>query len=162
MGLALTIGTIAEVPVLFFGHRLIRRFRSHGALMPAAVVTGGRLLWFGARGSPVFVLAIQLLNGFTFPLLWVAGVSYADELAPAGVRTTAQALFSEAVLGFGMAVGGFGGGPLLEKVGGRGLYLVFGGIVLAIVLSVAVIERRIAPRARKDSDPEIAEESLIE
>lgn len=140
MGLALTLGTIFEIPVLFFGYRLLHRFKPYGLYMLAMVLTGLRLLAFAASGTPNLVLFIQLLNGLTFPAMWMAGVAYADEHAPAGLSTAAQGMFGAMVFGFGTAVGGFIGGPLLDNVGGRGLYLVFGGIVLVIVAIAALVQ----------------------
>ncbi len=143
MGLALTIGTLVEVPVLFFGHRLIQHFKPSGVLTLATAATGLRLLLYSVAGTPGHVLWIQLLNGVTFPLMWVAGVSYAHARAPEGMSATAQGLFTAVVYGFGMAVGGFVAGPLLERVGGRGLYLIFGIVVLCMLTVVAIVRRRL-------------------
>ena len=143
MGLALMIGTLAEIPVLFFGNRLVRRLKPYGLLMVSMLVTGLRFLLFAASGTPGLILVVQLLNGLTIPALWIAGVSYADENAPAGMSATAQGLFSGVSMGFGMAVGGLVGGPLLESVGGRGLFFAFGVVVLVIMAIVALIQRRL-------------------
>jgi PPP family 3-phenylpropionic acid transporter len=142
MGLALTISTLSELPVLFFANHLLKRFRAHGLLVLAMTITGIRLLLYAAFSFPAGILAFQLLNGMTFPAVWVAGVSYAYENAPPGMSATAQGLFSATVFGFGAAAGGFTGGLLLESIGGRGMYLIFGVLLLASLAIITCIERR--------------------
>lgn len=143
MGLALMVGMASEIPALFFGNRLIKLFKSYGLFILSMVITSIRLILYALSTTPNLVLVVQLLNGLTFPLMWVAGVSYANENASEGMSTTAQGLFSAMVLGIGMAAGGFIGGLLLESIGGRGLYMVFGTGVLVIVAIVALIQRRL-------------------
>ena len=142
MGIALTISTLSELPVLFFADRLLKRFKAHGLLVLAMTVTGVRLLLYAAFNFPAGVLVFQVLNGLTFPAAVVAGVSYADENAPAGMSATAQGLFGAMFMGFGAAAGGFIGGFLLEGIGGRGMYLVFGVMVLVGIAFITLIERR--------------------
>jgi PPP family 3-phenylpropionic acid transporter len=141
MGIALAIATLFELPVLFFADRLLKRFKAHGLLVLAMIVTGVRLLLYAALNSPAGVLVVQILNGLTFPAVWVAGVSYADENAPAGMSATAQGLFGAMVSGFGAAAGGFIGGLLLESIGGQSMYLVFGVMVLVGIAIITLIER---------------------
>lgn len=150
MGLAMTIGTITEIPILFFGHYLLRWLKSYGLLIAAMLVTATRLLLFAAADAPEQILVMQLLNGLTFPAMWVAGVAYVDEIAPPGLSATAQGMFGAMVFGFGSAVGGFIGGPLLETVGGRGIYLTFGMIVTA-VLALAILGQRLLPKETKSA-----------
>jgi PPP family 3-phenylpropionic acid transporter len=143
MGLALTIGTISEVPVLFYGNKLIHKFKAYGLLIVSMIVTGLRLILFAIAGTTMLVLFIQIISGLTFPAFWIAGVSFAEENAPPGMHTTAQGLFSAMVMGIGTAAGGFLGGLLLGSIGGRDLYLIFGIVVLISTTLIAVINRRL-------------------
>ncbi len=145
MGLALTVGTLSEIPTFFFGNWLLKRFKPRHLLNAALVLTGFRLLWLSFATTPLMAILTQLLAGVGFSAMWMAGVSYADENAPVGLSASVQGLFSAAVFGFGAALGGFAGGLLLEHYGGQGLYLVSGLVVLATVLIVALIEGRAAP-----------------
>jgi MFS transporter, PPP family, 3-phenylpropionic acid transporter len=151
MGLALTIGTIVEIPVMLFVNRLIVRFKSYGLLVFALVFTGLRMLLYAVALTPTFVLFVQILNGVSFPILFVAGVSYADELAPKGMHTTAQGLFNAMVSGIGSATGGFLGGLLLAQIGGRGLFLVVGVAVFFVLIAVTLIRRKLPPEQTTSS-----------
>lgn len=144
MGLALTISTLSEIPIFFFGHRLVKKFGSHGLLTLALVFAGMRGLLYVAARTPLMVLGVQAFGGMIFPAMWTAGVSYADEHAPAGLKSSAQGLFGAAFFGIGSAISGFISGLLLQSIGGRGLFLVLSMIVL---VGLGIIEgaRRLFP-----------------
>ena len=142
MGVALTIGTLSEIPVLFFGNRLLQRFTANGLLLLAMIITGLRLVALAIVRTPEAALLLQLTTGLTFPAMWIAGVAYADQYAPPGMRATAQGLFGAMVFGLGLAIGGFVGGPLLENWGGQVLFLIFGAVVLIVVAVVALLQKR--------------------
>ena len=141
MGFALTLATVCEVPVLFFGNRLLRWLDPNQLFLVALGITSGRMLLLAAAGTVNQVLLIQLLSGLTFPAMWLAGVACADEDAPPGLSATLQGLF-DAVYGVGSAVGGFLGGALLAAIGARAMYSVFGLTVLVLGATVAVLQRR--------------------
>jgi MFS transporter, PPP family, 3-phenylpropionic acid transporter len=145
MGLALTIGTIAEVPVLFFAGRFINRFKAYALVIFSIAMTGLRFLLLAVAANPVFVLFVQLLNAFNYPLLYVAGVTYADEHAPKGFRATAQGLFNASMGGIGSAVGGFAGGVLFERMGAKGMYLSFCVFVALVLVFVSIVRRALPP-----------------
>jgi PPP family 3-phenylpropionic acid transporter len=139
--IALTISTVSELPILFFANHLLTRFRAYRLLVLAMTVTGMRLLLYAAFNFQTGILAFQFLNAMTFPLFLVAGVSYANEISPEGMKSTAQGLFGAMVSGFGAAVGGFAGGLLIEAIGGRWLFLSAGVFVLASTLLITLARR---------------------
>lgn len=141
MGVALTIAAIAELPVFFFGERLLKRFSAYGLFMIAVVMMGCRSLLYAVVTTPFMVLIIQVISGAIFPAMWLAGVAYADANAPAGLKSTAQGLFGATTFGFGAAVGGFVGGLLLASIGGRGMFLVFGVVILAVLALIEGLRR---------------------
>jgi PPP family 3-phenylpropionic acid transporter len=144
MGLSLTISTLAEVPVMIFGGWLLKRLKPLGMITLGMGLLGLRLLLYSAFNYPAAILVIQLLHGLTFPAIWIAGVAYAHEHAPAGLAATAQGLFGATAIGLGAAAGSFLGGLLMGALGGRGMYLIFGTTVTASALLFLFIQRRMA------------------
>ena len=117
LGLTLTVATISELPVMFFSDRLLRCWTAQRLMSAALLFYVLRALAYSIIVVPWLALLIQLLHGPTFSLMWVAGISYADKIAPAGLEATAQGLFSGVMLGIGSAAGAFLGGLLYDHVG---------------------------------------------
>lgn len=141
MGWALTISTIAEFPALLIAHRLMKRLGPNGLLTLGLAATALRCGLYGIIKVPWLALVVQLMQFFTFPILLVAGVSYADENAPAGMGATAQSIFSSSFIGFGFAAGGFFGGVLIQFIGVQQMFFVFGVILFLAALIFAWTQR---------------------
>ena len=144
IGFAFLIATLTELPAFFFGNLLVKRFTAHGLFVISLVLIGVRSILFGLAGNVFVAIAIQGVGGVFFPAMWSAGVAYADENAPAGMKATAQGLFGSMTFGFGSAVAGLVGGLLLESIGGRGMFMVFGIVVLG-GLALIEIAKRVFP-----------------
>jgi PPP family 3-phenylpropionic acid transporter len=117
LGLTLTAATLSELPVLYFSERLLRRWNVRQLMKVAMLFFAIRALAYSLIKTPWLALPIQLLHGPTFSLMWFSGVSFADEIAPAGLGATAQGLFSGVMLGIGSAAGAFLGGLLYDHIG---------------------------------------------
>src|SRR5258706_12007623 len=90
LGFALAIATVAELPVLFFGDRLLAKLKPHGLLILSMFATMIRLFLYATVTSAIGVLVFQLINGFTSATLWVARVSYINEKAHLGLSVSMQ------------------------------------------------------------------------
>lgn len=143
MGLALMVATASEMPALFFGNQFLRRFGARGLLIIAMTTIGLRLIFYSLTTLPWVVLLIQLVHGLTFAIILIAGVSYADQVAPAGMKATTQGMFSGTLMGFGAATGGLLGGVLMERFQPAGMYAIVGAIVLVSLVAFLFIERKL-------------------
>lgn len=146
MGVALAIGTLAEIPVMLLSDRFIGRLGAYGTMIFSTALTGARLVLFGLVASAAAVMAIQVLNGLSIPLFMVAGVTFAERHAPRALRSTAQGLLNAALMGVGTAVGGFLCGLMLPVTGAATMYLVI-GVLVFLVLAVVVLLRGRLPVA---------------
>jgi PPP family 3-phenylpropionic acid transporter len=143
IGLALTVSTISEIPMYFFSDRLLRRFKSRGLILIALSVYITRLLLYAFVASPGVILLLQLLHGFTSPAIWAAGISYVAEVAPPGLGTTAQGIFTGVLNGLGSATGAYFGGVIFQAYGVVAMFQVFALILFAALLLFGLVEKRI-------------------
>ncbi|HEY7600717.1 MAG TPA: MFS transporter, partial [Candidatus Limnocylindrales bacterium] len=120
--------------IFIFSARLLRRWGAERVLIVALALFVLRWLFFSIAWSPGVAVAGQALHGVTFSALWIAGVSYAEQQAPARLGATAQGLFSGTVYGVS-AVGTVAGGVIYAVAGPAAL---FQAAAAAVVLALLV------------------------
>jgi predicted MFS family arabinose efflux permease len=75
----------------------------------------------------------QLLHGIGFSMTWSAAALQADQIAPVGLKSSAQGLLNMAFNGVGSGIGALVGGIIYEKFGGQAMWLT---VVCICVLSI--------------------------
>lgn len=153
MGLALSVATLGEMPVLFFSGWMLRKWGSRGLLVIGMAAYVVRALGLSLATEPWQALALQSLHGLTFSAVWVAGVSFAGEMAPKGLGATAQGLMNSVVFGISGITGSLAGGVIFERFGGAGL---FRSSALLVLLGLGVFLAAGKTLARRDREDEAA------
>ena len=142
MGLSLLVATISEVPIFFFGDRLLQRWGARGLLLFALGANVVRMFSYALMPAAWLVLPIHLLHGLTFSAMWMASVSYANRAAPPGMGATAQGLLSGISMSLAGATGALLGGLFYETVGPAAMFGWSGVCVLLGLLFFAIAGRR--------------------
>jgi predicted MFS family arabinose efflux permease len=143
VGLAWSVGVIAEIGVMIFAPRFIGRLRSSVFLCICAAVATARWALLAHLSSRAGILALQPLHGITFGLWYLSMVRFVQTRAPDQLRTSLQSMALSA-MGLGMVTGYLGGGLVLERLGGTWLYRLAAaaaGAALAVYLGTTRARR---------------------
>jgi MFS transporter, PPP family, 3-phenylpropionic acid transporter len=120
-GLSVAFAGVSELPTFLFSSYLLRKLTAKRMLILGVFMMGVRCLLISLMVDPRMALLVQMMHGLTFSMIWIAGVSYTNEIAPPGMGATAQALFSATQFGLGNGIG-----ALL----GSQVYAAFGPVIL--------------------------------
>ncbi|GAP62830.1 MFS transporter, PPP family, 3-phenylpropionic acid transporter [Ardenticatena maritima] len=144
VGVAWAIGSLSEIPVVFYASRLTQRFGSARILQVAFLVFALRWFLYVVSPSPGWAVAVQVLHGLSFGTFLVGSMGLLAELIPSERRATAQFLFMGTVYGLGSLFGATSGGMFVERFGVRALYMVTPLLALAgWGVFVATVQRRL-------------------
>jgi PPP family 3-phenylpropionic acid transporter len=128
VGALWSAGVAAEILLLFFAGRLLRRLPPLPLAATAALAASLRWLGTAATTDPVLLLALQTLHALSFAATLLAVVSLVQRLVPAEAAATAQAL--QAALGPGLFL-------LLLTLASGPLYAATGGFVFLAMAAAA-------------------------
>jgi MFS transporter, PPP family, 3-phenylpropionic acid transporter len=161
IGAAAAFQALTEIPTMGTTHLLIRRM-SHRSLFAigCGVYVAVFLAW-GLASDPVALALLRLATGVAFALTYVAAVLIADQLTPAHMRATGQALVKAVMFGLAPIAGSFGGGLIYGEVGPRAMFIAATIVVAAAgVIAVVGIPSERRPKAA-DRAPARLESSLV-
>jgi PPP family 3-phenylpropionic acid transporter len=135
-GAAFAVGVIAEGAVMFWFTALRRAFRLETLLCISFAATVLRWLLVWRTHSPVLMVALQAGHGLTFGLFWITGITLLNEIVPAPVRATGQALYLAAMLGLGSLIGYHVTGLILDRCHDVGPAFLLAGLVELLPLAI--------------------------
>jgi MFS transporter, PPP family, 3-phenylpropionic acid transporter len=131
IGLAYTIASISEMPVMMLAVVVLRRWGARPLFVCAGLAYAVRLAIYALFPDPMVALAAQLLHGFCFASVWTAGVHEAQRLAPPGLAATAQSLFNTSIFGVAVILANSIGGVIYQSAG----YPVLFGVAALLALA---------------------------
>ena len=117
IGLAQTIASVSELPVMGLSPLILRRWGARPLLIVAGLLYALRMALYIAAPTAGWALAIQGLHGLCFGALWTAGVVEVQRLTPAGLEATGQTLFGMATFGVASAAASAIGGQIYSDYG---------------------------------------------
>ena len=125
IGSVSSLGTLTELPIMFFSANLIARIGSRRMLGLAFLMFSIRWVLYGIMPTFEWAVPITLLHGFSFGFYWIASVAYANELAPENFKSTAQGLFA-GTLNLTGILGALIGGVLFDRFGPSKQFIFYG------------------------------------
>ncbi len=128
------IGAIAEMPLLFFAGRIIRRFGLTAMLGASLLGVSARLSIYALAPVLPAVMAAQLLHALTFGVFHSAAIEFIRRKAPAGRQGLAMAIYMAFGLGVPAFIGSSAGGFIIEHADYPTMFLSYAAVPMIGVL----------------------------
>ena len=132
-GLAMGISAIPEVPVFYFGSRLIGKFSPPILILGAMVMFFFRMLICILFPSVPAILVSMALQGFGYSLFLTSSLVY-DPLAEPSCKAAAFLLGSATYSGLSGILGNMAGGAIIENLGIMALFQTGGLLTFSMML----------------------------
>jgi len=125
MGLTITVGGIAGVPLLVLSGPIIKKIGHANILFIGFIFYTIRLLGYSVLYNPWLCLVFEAMEGVTSALTFTAAVTYAATLSTTSTDTSVQGLLGGIYFGAGKGSGGLIGGYMMKAYGTRATYRIF-------------------------------------
>ncbi|XP_073990994.1 uncharacterized protein [Rhodnius prolixus] len=130
MGITITVGGIAGLPLLVMSGPIIDRIGHANVLFIGFIFYAIRLLGYSLIYNPWMCLIFEAMESVTSSLSFTAAVTYAAKLSTMTTDSSIQGLLGGLYFGVGKGAGSLAGGFLMESVGTRPTYQIFAAVTL--------------------------------
>ena len=131
IGVAAALQAVAETPVMQATPRLSRAVGHRTLYVAGTCFVGAACFAWAFLDDTIAIALVKLVVGVGFALVYVGSVVLVDDLAPPGLRGTAQGLSKAVSFGLAPVVGTLVGGAVYDYAGPRALFLACAGAALA-------------------------------
>jgi PPP family 3-phenylpropionic acid transporter len=136
------IGSAAEIPMVFFAGRIIRRLGLVSMLIVSMLAVSARLAVYALFPTLWAALPVQILHALAFGLFHPACIEFVRRSAPARRQGLAMALYTSLSIGLPSLVGSAMGGWIIERWGYAPLYLSYAAAPLVGVACLAATAKK--------------------
>jgi PPP family 3-phenylpropionic acid transporter len=139
IGAAAAFQAVTEIPTMAYMHVLTRHLGHRWLFVIGCGVYLAIFIAWALVTDPMTAALLKLGGGVAFALTFVAAVMIANDLVPARLRATGQALMKSVLFGVAPIVGALGGGVLYESFGPQVMFLASSVFVVAAGLLALVV-----------------------
>lgn len=141
MGLCVMIGSLSELPMLFFSDKFVKKLGSSGVATISLMCLSVRVLIYSFLTSPWVVLPAEVTHAFTHTALWWAVLSQPAFNVTPFVARSVRSILSSMYFGVGFATGSMASGYVYDNYGGFYLFRGTAIIVAAWIPFFFLIQR---------------------
>lgn len=142
LGITVTMTVVVEIPLFQMSKKLHEKFTDRQLLSAAMLTWCVRVVGYSLLTNPWYVLILEPLHGFTFGLMWLAGVHFTRAQFPLHLAATAFGFLHASVWGAGPVLGNIGGGVMYNYLGPRLMFQVAAACMFLAVIAFNVLDRR--------------------
>jgi PPP family 3-phenylpropionic acid transporter len=124
VGLAWFITAFSEIIFFAVSARWLRKGNEIKMISLAAALYTARFALMAWADDPYVIVYLQLFQGITFVIFYVASMQYLYSVIPAEWRATGQTALAVIFFGVSGVVGSFAGGWIMDTYGGDTLYII--------------------------------------
>nr|XP_027238503.1 major facilitator superfamily domain-containing protein 6-like [Penaeus vannamei] len=151
LGLTLTVGCMVGIPVMFIADRVVEMMGRPAIFVLSFVCYAVRHFGYAYLTDPWLVFPYEMLEVFTYQVMWVAVVTYCPILAPKGLLATMTGVTGATHYSLGRGVGALFGGYLISNYGLPTAFRVFayislGGAAVYVFVYYVYLRKKIAEK----------------